>query len=173
MLEEIHDSFWAMSKTSQIPAPASKVWETIASPGNLESCHPFVERNPVEQWPGVGSKDVIYYYSGLTYHRVFYAWEDGVGYDLNIGKKGNLSSKVFWRVRSSGEDRSSLTITVRPLDPTGWMKLTHWVPVLVFYRPLLDKYLNSVVSGFRYFITTGKPVSRNQFGSLKIFSPPE
>lgn len=172
MLEPVENSFWTVSGTTRIPAPASKVWEAIASPGSLESCHPFVEKNPVEKWPGVGAKDVVCYYSGLTFYREFCAWEEGVGYDLRIGTEGKLNNKVFWRVQSCGRDKSSLTITVRPLAITGCKNLVYWIPILVFYRPLLDKYLASVVSGYKHFITTGKPVSRNQFGALKVFSPP-
>jgi len=48
MLEPNPKTFWCVSRTAQIPAPAEKVWEAIASPSSLESCHPFVEENPVE-----------------------------------------------------------------------------------------------------------------------------
>ncbi len=171
MLEQIESSFWTVSATAEIPASADRVWAAVASPGSLESCHPFVERNPVEEWPGAGARDVIYYYSGLTYYREFCAWEEGEGYDLLIGKRGNLNSKVFWRVQSLGESESTLTISVRTLDTTGWKKLIYWVPLLLYIRPLMERYLESVVSGYRYFVTTGEPVSRNHFGALKPFSP--
>lgn len=125
----------------------------------------------MEQWPGVGARDAIYYYSGLTYYREFDAWEEGAGYDLRIGRKGNLSNTVFWRVLPSGDNESTLTITVRALNVSGWRKLAYWLPFLLFYRPLLAAYLNSVVSGFKHHISTGEPVSRNQFGALRPFSP--
>jgi hypothetical protein len=155
-----------------IPASTQTVWEAISAPGGLESCHPFVERNPVEQWPGVGARDVIYYYSGLTYYREFYAWEEWLGYDLMIGKAGNLNSKVSWRIESCGESESSLTITVYPFNISGWKKMVYWLPFLVYLRPLMSKYLDSVVGGYKYFITTGQPVPRDHFGALKPFSPP-
>ncbi len=172
MLEQVEPSFWVVSGVAKIQAPSARVWEAIASPVSLESCHPFVEQNPVDVWPGVGAKDTIYYYSWLTFYREFYAWEEGVGYDLSIGSEGNLNNKVYWRIRPGGKNESTLTITVRALDTSGWKKLLYWAPLLVFYRPLLAKYLYSVVSGYEYFIRIGRPVARNQFGALKPFSPP-
>jgi hypothetical protein len=172
MLEPIKKSFWCMSRGTKIPAPADKVWGAIATPGSLESCHPFVDANPVEAWPGAGSKDMIRYYSGLTYYREFYAWEEGEGYDLMIGKKGQLNYKVLWRVEPCGENHSTLTITVCSPQVTGWKKLISWFPILIYFRPLMKKYLDSVVGGYKYFIATGEPVPRNHFGSLMPFSPP-
>ena len=171
MLDQVERSFWTMSGTVEIPAPAKDVWDAIASPGSLESCHPFVERNPVEKWAGAGAKDQVHYYSGLIYYREFYKWEEGAGYDLLIGTKGRLSNKVSWRVRASGEHESTLTITVHPLNITGRKKLIYWAPLLFYYRPLLKRYLHSVVCGYRYFLTTGEPVPRNQFGALRPYSP--
>jgi hypothetical protein len=155
-----------------IPAPAGKVWEAIATPGSLESCHPFVKENPVEKWPGIGARDMIRYYSGLTYYREFCAWEEGQGYDLLIGKKGELIHKVLWRIEPCGENESTLTITVCIMEIIGRKRLLYWLPILVYYRPLMKKYLDAVVGGYRYFITTGKPVPRNHFGALDVFSPP-
>ena len=119
MLSPIPKTFWCVSGTAKIPAPTEKVWEAIASPGSLESCHPFVEENPVEEWPGVGARDMIRYYSGLVYYREFYTWSEGEGYDLMIGKKGQLNYRVLWRVEPSGEYESTLTITVCYPDTTG------------------------------------------------------
>ena len=172
MLEPNPKTFWCVSRTAQIPAPAEKVWEAIASPSSLESCHPFVEENPVEVWPGVGARDMIRYYSGLTYYREFYAWSEGEGFDLMIGKKGRLNYKVLWRVEPSGEQESTLTITVCYPETTGWKKVIAWLTLLVYFRPLMKKYLDSVVTGYKYFITTGEAVPRNHFGALMPFSPP-
>ena len=101
MLETVNKSFWCISRTIIIPAPSVKVWEAISDPSSLEACHPFVEENPVNKWPGDGSKDIIRYYSGLTYYREIYVWEEGVGYDLMIGKEGELNSRVLWRYHHS------------------------------------------------------------------------
>ena len=115
---------------------------------------------------------MIRYYSGLTYYREFFAWEEGKGYDLMIGRKGRLNYKVLWRVEPCGENESTLTITVFYPQVKGSKKLISWVPVLFYFRPLMRKYLDSVVGGYRYFIATGEPVPRNHFGALLPFSPP-
>ena len=60
---------WPVSATRHIKAPVEKIWAVISSPGNLAHCHPFCENNPVEKWPGKGSLDSVYYYSGWVYHR--------------------------------------------------------------------------------------------------------
>ncbi len=172
MLKQFNGSFWNISRTIKIKGPAAKVWDAITSPGSLESCHPFVESNPVQEWPGVGSKDIIHYYSGLTYYREFIAWEEGKCYDLLIGKEGSLDYTVSWRVESRGEEISTLTITVHSPEMRWWKKLMYFFPTLKYFRPLMKEYLDSVIGGYDYFITSGQPVPRNHFGAIKVFSPP-
>jgi hypothetical protein len=94
LLEPVKESFWSITREIRIPALAARVWEAIVAPGGLEACHPFVEAHPVEQWGGVGSKDMIRYYSGLTFYREINAWVAGQGYDLMIGQKGRMTSKL-------------------------------------------------------------------------------
>ena len=94
-----------------------------------------------------------------------------MGYDLMIGRKDRLSNKVLWRIHACSENKSELTITVCPQGIQGWKKLAYCVPFLVYYRPLIHKYLRSVVSGYKYFLTTGRPVPRNHFGALTPYSP--
>jgi hypothetical protein len=139
LLKQFNDSFWNISRTIKIKVPAAKVWDAITRPGSLESCHPFVESNPVQEWPGVGSKDIIHYYSGLTYR---------------------------------GEEISTLTITVHSPEMRWWKKLMYFFPTLKYFRPLMKDYLDSVIGGYDYFITSGQPVPRNHFGAIKVFSPP-
>ncbi len=55
-------------------------------PGNLEPCHPFCLKNPVEHWPGPESRDEVHYLNGLVFERRFCRWLDGAGYDLEIGR---------------------------------------------------------------------------------------
>ncbi len=45
-----------------------------------------------------------------------------------------------------------------------------WIVTLLYIRPLLKKYLYSVVNGFEYYLQTGKPVSKNHFGAHPWFS---
>ena len=62
-----------ISHSQSVPVSREDVWEVISRPGNLVDFHPFCESNPVEVWPGVGSKDKIYYYNGLVLEREFTA----------------------------------------------------------------------------------------------------
>jgi len=76
---------WPVGVSGVINAPVGEVWAAISAPGNLELCHPFCAENPVEAWPGVGSRDEVHYLNGTVYTRRFHTWIDGVGYDLDIG----------------------------------------------------------------------------------------
>jgi hypothetical protein len=98
---------WPVAVTHSIAAPRDRVWEAISMPGNLEHCHPFCAQNPVQVWPGEGARDEVHYLSGWVYERRFCRWIDGIGYDLEIGRRGGRSSFVSWRM-SSLDDRNSL-----------------------------------------------------------------
>ena len=85
---------WPVAFDQPISAPAEKVWDAISMPGNLELCHPFCKKNPVEVWPGPDSRDEVHYLNGLIFERQFCGWIDGIGYDLNIGMRGGATSFV-------------------------------------------------------------------------------
>ena len=63
-----------------------EVWNLITTPNYLNETHPFCKNNTVVTWPGVGSKDILEYLSGLTFEREFTQWDEN-GYDLIIGTK--------------------------------------------------------------------------------------
>ena len=161
---------WPVSVKRKIDAPAHSIWLAISRPGNLKDCHPFCKNNPVHQWSGVGSKDAIYYYSGWVYQREFTNWVEGVGYDLFIGREGGRKSCVSWRIIERSEDRNTLNITIYPHVLQNISVPIRWMPYRFYIEPMLQDYLESVVRGFDWFITTGKPVRRNQFGSHKWVS---
>jgi hypothetical protein len=64
-----------------------------------------------------------------------------------------------------------LTITVFPQVLQQLSVMIRWLPHVVRLRPMLRSYLISVLKGFDWYITTGQPVKRNQFGSHEWFSP--
>lgn len=171
--EKIARFKWPVTANKTIAASRQKIWETITSPGNLESCHPFCEKNPVTNWPGVGGRDTIYYYSGWVLHRKFTDWIEGIGYDLTIGREGGKDSFVSWRITEEMENLSNLQITIFPHALQKIPAAFRWAPHLLYIRPALQSYLESVVKGFDWFITTGTPVTKDQFGSHKWFSTPE
>jgi len=161
---------WSITFKKTIAASAQDVWNIISSPGNLEDFHPFCESNPVEKWPGVGSRDTIHYYSGWVLQREFTNWIDGVGYDLTIGRDGGRKSFVSWRIAQKQKDLSILSISIFPHILQNIPLAVRWIPHIIYIHPSMKKYLESVVNGFDWFITTGKPVSKNQFGSHSWFS---
>ena len=163
---------WPVTVTHPIAASAGRVWEAISTPGNLETCHPFCDRNPVEVWPGPESRDSIHYLSGWIYERRFFRWIDGVGYDLEIGDGNGRTSLVSWRILPDGEEGCDLRICVYPHVLQRLPVVVRWLPHLAWVRPRLRSYLLSVVRGFEWHVTRHETVPRNHFGSHAWFSVP-
>ena len=153
---------YSITRSQALPTTTDGVWQVISTPGILAECHPFCSQNLVEKWPGVGSKDKIYYYSGLVLEREFTTWIDGVGYDLKARTEEGLRYRVSWRITPEEDLQSSLSITIKP----------HSEERVEQYARLLGRYLEQVLQGIEYYIRSGNPVSRNQFGSHRLFSPP-
>ncbi len=167
------DFRWPVAVAGSIAAPAEKLWETISSPGNLELCHPFCARNPVDVWPGDASRDEIHYLSGWVFERRFCRWIDGVGYDLEIGRHGRRSSLVSWRILSVDNRGCILRIAVYPHALQNVPVAIRWIPHSLRLGPMLRRYLSSVTRGFEWYVIRGEPVPRNQFGSHPWFSAPK
>lgn len=155
-----------IAHSQDVPATREEVWQIISRPGSLIDYHPFCQSNPVEIWPGEGSRDRIYYYSGIVLRRDFKTWIDGVGYDLIASSEDGMRFKVIWRITTGENDHSCLNLTIIPFlmqDSERRMKQ---------YSRLLGRYLEQVSRGFEFYVRTGERVQRNQFGSHRLFSPP-
>ena len=161
---------WPVFAEQAIAASSSSVWNAISTPGNLELCHPFCASNPVQKWPGPDSVDEVHYLSGWVYVREFCNWTDGIGYDLNIGRKGGGQSFVSWRISEIDENNCTLSITVQPHALQTLPVAIRWLPHFARLRPALQRYLDSVVRGFEWYVTRGIAVPRNQFGRHPWFS---
>jgi hypothetical protein len=161
---------WPVEVVQSIAAPAEQVWHAIAMPGNLELCHPYCARNPVEVWPGADARDEVHYFSGWVFARRFRRWIDGVGYDLEIGRRGGRSSFVSWRILPVDDLQCSLRIAVYPHVLQHVPVILRWVPYTLRVGPMLRQYLFSVTKGFEWYVTRGEPVIPNQFGSHPWFS---
>jgi hypothetical protein len=159
-----------VSVTHEIAATPVDVWASISEPGNLEWAHPFCAHNPVSVWPGPESRDEVHYLSGWVYRREFTDWIDGVGYDLRIGSEGEHPSLVSWRIAERAAGGVDFTITIRPRPLDRIPRLAQRAAHLAYVRPLLGRYLDSVVRGFEWWVTTGDPVTKNQFGRHPWFS---
>ena len=155
-----------VSHAQPVPVSRTQVWELISRPGILVDFHPFCQGNPVDRWPGVGSRDTIHYYSGLIIIREFNTWLEGIGYDLTASDQDQLHFKVSWRISSTENDHSLLTITIKQVVGQ------HSERRVKQFSRLLDKYLIQVGQGIDYYLRTGERVTRNQFGSHRLFSPP-
>lgn len=149
-----------------VPETRRRVWDVIADPESLAKYHPFCERDEIERWPGVGSRDTIYYYSGAVFERQFTGWDEGRGYDLLGTMEDGTTFRVSWRIEAVGPVGSSLTITIWPIIPPGSEDRSRQI------SRLLTRYLKQVGEGLQHYLRTGQPVSRNQFGSHRLFSPP-
>ena len=169
-----HESYsrfhWPVAAERMIAAPAQKVWAAISKPGNLELCHPFCASNPVQVWQGPDSRDEVHYLSGWVYERRFLRWHDGTGYDLEIGRHGGGTSFVSWRITPVDAGSCILKITVYPHILQNWPTIVRWIPYVLRLRPMLRKYLESVVGGFEWYVMRGESVPRNHFGRHPWFS---
>ena len=149
---------------------SAKLWKVISEPENLNNSHPFCKSNEIISWGEGGRSDRLIYLNGLNYIRTFKTWDEGTGYTLEVGKEGGPQSYVIWEIEPLGEEISRLKITVYPY-------LLDWGPSLltfllhkIWVKPRLEKYLHSVISGFRYYIKEDKRVPRNHFGKHSWFS---
>ena len=163
---------WPVRFEQVIAASAQEIWDVISSPGNLELCHPFCVKNPVVQWPGRRASDEVHYLSGWVFERHFLEWIDGVGYDLEIGRKNGRRSLVSWRIFSNKEQESGLRITICPHALQHLPAAVRWLPHRVWLRPQLRNYLESVVRGVEWYTVKRQPVPKNAFGTHPWFSAP-
>jgi hypothetical protein len=163
---------WPAAVGRIVAVSGPKIWEVISNPGSLPLYHPFCEKNPVMNWPGADSHDEVHYFNGVILERRFTNWYDDVGYDLEIGRAGGRKSVVSWRITPIEEQRSSIEIAIYPHAVQSIPITVRWIPHLFWLQPHLRRYLQSVVKGLDLFITSGRPVKRNQFGDHPWFSPP-
>ncbi len=161
---------WPVAVSRKMDFTPQRIWEAITRPGNLNDCHPFCKKNIVHEWPGIGSRDVIHYYSGWVLQREFVNWMESTGYDLLIGREGGRKSYVSWRISEESDGAGRLRIAIYPHNLQNIPLVVRWIPQVTIVQPQLHRYLESVLKGFEWFITQGKPVVKDQFGSHKWFS---
>lgn len=159
-----------VSASIEIETSPDKVWQLIAEPGNLKRCHPFCASTEVEKWPGPGARDSITYYSGRQYVRNFVDWFEGTGYDIELGSPPAQTARVIWRITLVKQNRSKLSIDVIP-----YLKANLPISKKLKYQERLfgselEHYLQCVVKGVDYVVTTGVNVKKNQFGTNPLYS---
>ena len=154
----------------EIEVPAAAVWQAIAAPGNLKRFHPFCAATEVERWPGLGSRDSITYYSGIRYQRNFVDWQEGVGYDIELGDPPNQTARVVWRIAPTSPAGCRLSIEVFPLLKAALSADKKHAYQARLFGEVLQHYLACVVQGVQFFATTGEAVSKDQFGKNSLYS---
>ena len=159
-----------VKSTVEIDVPTERVWEVIAEPGGLGRYHPFCAATEVERWPGPGSRDSITYHSGIRYQRNFVSWEEGVGYDIELGAPPNRTARVRWRIEPTSKRTCSLSIEVFPLLRSDLSDAKKRAYEDRFFGEVLQHYLGCVVAGVRFFATTGNEVTEDQFGRNPLYS---
>ena len=161
---------WPIGASQSVDSPVSELWTTISTPGNLERCHPFCESNPVSIWPGPESRDEVRYLNGRVYQRRFTHWIEGSGYELIVETSDRRLAQVQWTVEAESPTSSRLSIVIRPSALDGVPVPLRWAAHHVYIRPMLRRYLKSVLRGVDWYVTRGVPVAANQFGSHPWFS---
>ena len=157
-----------VSNSIDLDFDRQSVWKIISEPGNLNKVHPFCKSNKVVYWDKDNHQDILEYLNGVTLYRKFYKWEEGKGYELNIGRENGRKSKVIWKI--TGEKKSKLKITVYPHVFSNRNRIIYFITHALFINPGLKKYLSSVLMGYKWYLENKQPVPRNHFGKHKWFS---
>jgi hypothetical protein len=146
-----------------------KVWKLFLKPSHLELFHPFCKSNKIISWNEQNKIDELTYLSGLVYERTIYSWEKNKGFKLYIGKKKGKKSKVEWKLKSINK-MTILTIKVNPYISDKFSLTIYNILLRYYIIPSLNRYLDSVTKGIKFYLENGKIIEHNQFGSHKWFS---
>ena len=164
---------YRVGEQMSIGVPVEKLWKLISMPENLNLCHPYCKKNTVQKWGGIGAKDTLEYYNGLTLVREFVEWKEGQGYKLIIGKNELATARVTWSVTELTKESSELSISIELLPYVALRRFTPWLRILIrrfYFIPKMKHYIHNVVQGFKYYAEHKTPVSKNQFGYNAMFS---
>ena len=91
------------------------------------------------------------------------------GYTLIIGTKRGKKSEVSWQINSENK-KTFLKISVKPYLFVNLPSPLYKVMFYVIVKPMLTKYLKSVLGGIDWYMTYKKPVPKNYFGKHIWFS---
>tara|TARA_B110000014_G_scaffold176080_1_gene125964 strand:+ start:2324 stop:2818 length:495 start_codon:yes stop_codon:yes gene_type:complete len=163
------ESFWSIKCKRKINSTPEKLWNLISKPGYLNLVHPYCKESTIKSWKKNDHSDILIYLNGLKYERHFNKWKEKKGYSLMIGKKNGKKSHVKWKI-SSYNNETFLTIIVSPYLLSNWPKLISFIPYLLYIKPNLKKYLNSVIGGIDWYLINNKPIPKNYFGKHLWFS---
>tara|TARA_B100001093_G_scaffold12503_2_gene11586 strand:+ start:48 stop:551 length:504 start_codon:yes stop_codon:yes gene_type:complete len=165
-----YETMRSISVSKEIKIDRETLWSTISTSEILNDCHPYCSTNQSIMWDDVQRQDRLVYLNGRTYVRNFTKWNEGVGFELEIGDDADKQSHVRWEITSDGTKTSTLTITVTPFLLKKYPAIISFLPFHFWIKPRLTSYLQSVIGGFQYHIEEKKVVPRNHFGKHPWFS---
>ena len=142
------------------------VWKIISSKNALELFHPYCLKNDVIDYK---KKDKLVYLNGLTYIREFSSWKPNSGFELFIGKKEGKKSKVKWEIKILNIG-CEVKISVFPYRSSKIPKYFYPLLNIFIVKPKIRKYLQSVLTGLKFYLDTTVNVKKNQFGKHSWFS---
>jgi hypothetical protein len=151
--------------TLPFTALTSTVMEAMSAPSWLERMHPFVRshRSGLNPKPGqLGHHDQVEYYSGLRLERVLCLAEDAVAaveVDIYLGKSRVAKCTTTMAFEDQADGSCLCTVSIERDTPFNEEELA-----------LQKDYIKKMLRGFEYYLTTGKPVERNQFGAHPLYS---
>ena len=163
---------YKVSQKFTFKCSTEKLWNLITSPECLELYHPFCKENKVLLWESAeNKKDYIIYLNGLKYYREFFRWEEKKYFELFIGKLNGKKSKVKWKImHSTKKDHTILEIEVFPYKTSKIPKFIIYSLVFAIYiKPMLKKYLRSVLRGINWYLNNKSPVPKSHFGNHSWF----
>ncbi|MAU58849.1 MAG: hypothetical protein CMC33_04240 [Flavobacteriaceae bacterium] len=158
-----------VSNEIEINSSKKILWNLISSPEHLNLVHPFCKKNKIIKWDKNERKDILIYLNNLRYIREFHIWNENNGYSLFIGKENGERSKVEWKINSR-KNKVFLKIKVYPYVFKNKNKIIYIFYYLFFIKPMLKKYLESVLKGINWYLRNKKPVPKNKFGKHSWFS---
>ncbi len=63
-----------------------------------------------------------------------------------------------------------MTVTIHPNKFNQGSKILNMIQYNILVKPLLQKYIDSVMLGLEYYIQKKQKVQKNQFGKIRFFS---
>ena len=92
-------------------------------------------------------------------------------FELFIGKLNGKKSKVKWKImHSTKKDHTILEIEVFPYRTSKIPKFIIYSLVFAIYiKPMLKKYLKSVLRGINWYLNNKSPVPKSHFGNHSWF----
>lgn len=149
------------------------LWQILISKNNMEKIHPFCMKHTQDLWGCIGNKDVVQFYSGKQMFRELIEWNEGLNFKVKIDNNDSNLTYVNFIIEENSVENKVCQLVIE-IETNSYRKVPRpiWrVFVLMILTPLYKKYLQSLLSGVKFYSEVGDSVVRNQFGHHRIYSP--